>query len=64
MSGSWLPAVIMALAAFVGAIIGAVVRPYFEDIFEKRQKRSQYRRVALEKQLNDLYRPLYEYAEV
>ena len=52
--------IIMASAAFLGAVIGATVRPLFDHLVQKRQRKSVWRRQALEQQLNELYRPLYE----
>ena len=51
---------LIALSAFVGAVSGAVIRPLVDYLINRLQKKSQYRRAALEQQLNELYRPLYE----
>jgi len=52
--------VILAGAAFLGAVVGATVRPLFDHLVQKWQRKSVWRRQALEQQLNELYRPLYE----
>jgi len=52
--------IIMASAGFLGAVIGATVRPLFDHLVQKWQRKSVWRRQALEQQLNELYRPLYE----
>ncbi len=52
--------IIMASAAFLGAVIGATVRPLFDHLVQRWQQRSVWRRQTLEQQLNELYRPLYE----
>ena len=53
-------AVVTVSAAFLGAVIGATVRPLFDHLVRKWQRQSDWRRQALEQQLNELYRPLYE----
>jgi hypothetical protein len=56
---SW-SVIIMASSAFLGAVIGATVRPLFDHLVQRWQQKSAWRRQALEQQLNELYRPLYE----
>jgi hypothetical protein len=50
----------MASAAFLGAVIGATVRPLFDHLVQKWQQKSAWKRQTLEQQLSELYRPLYE----
>lgn len=50
----------VASAGLLGAVIGATVRPLFDHLVQTWQRKSVWRRQALEQQLNELYRPLYE----
>ncbi len=50
----------VASAGLLGAVIGATVRPLFDHLFQRWQRKSTWRLQALQQQLNELYRPLYE----
>ena len=50
----------LGLAGFGGAILGALVRPFIEALLVGRRQKIEWKREALEEQLRELYRPLYE----
>lgn len=52
--------VIIAATAVFAAVIGATIRPLFDHFLQKSQRKRAWKRQALEQQLNELYRPLYE----
>lgn len=49
-----------AIAALIGVIVGTVLGPILEYLLKKRMHDKKWKRESLEKQLNELYRPLYE----